>query len=274
VGGWVSTTARSAWRTRRCCRTPRGTGELWRAWRRRRAFQTQSLRRGSSSTVRCSTALVYVINLKYWSEKIVVADENSLLSCSRVKILYYICMAAILKIQLSGRVWSTYSLKWFSGAVPRVSDVIFPMLLTVWGWPSWFWQLDTTGSIRKTTSALLTPRCKRLKATSLMSNSQNSPMNPDRHTGNRSETPPLAMSHQFGKRSKTIGQTSPDPVVLRMIMHNVTVETLWCIFRLHYNMLPWWRQKTESSYAVHNWGLIFQFNQTAQIFMVSKLGWR
>jgi len=41
--------------------------------------------------------------------------------------------------------WRHQSGSGFSGAAPRVSDVVFRWMLSVWGWPSRFWLLDRTG---------------------------------------------------------------------------------------------------------------------------------
>jgi len=70
--------------------------------------------------------------------------------------------------------------------------------------------------------------CWQLNAVRPTSSSQNSSKISDRRIGYRSKTPPLAMSHEVGKRSKTTGVTSPNLIVWRQIMLSHQIYSLTC----------------------------------------------
>jgi len=99
-------------------------------------------------------------------------------------------------------------------------------------------RLAYQGPLQKTTSVLLPPRCME-NAWNIYSttwSSGNSSKNPDRRTGNRSETPPLSMIHHVGKRSKTtewIIITWPISVISDHV--NATIGTLWRVFWMYFN---------------------------------------
>jgi len=103
--------------------------------------------------------------------------------------------------------------KWFSGAVLRVTDVIFRWLFNVWGWPVSSDRLHTRDRFGKPLPVCCRHGGKLLEFSSPTGNSRNTSKNPDQRTANRSEIPSLVMIHHVGKRSKTTGLTSPDLLV-------------------------------------------------------------
>jgi len=129
-------------------------------------------------------------NLIYYARKrVAIVDSHSLDVCAR-RISTVGCSCSRLRTKNSSM--AATNRKWFPGTVPRVSDVICRWMHIVWGRPSRFRPLDTSGTTPKNhfRSAYATAK-KRLKATNPTSNSQNSSKNPDRCTAYRSELPPL-----------------------------------------------------------------------------------